>query len=398
MGAIGAAAGRDLGAWTAAWLDTTGPDAITVTTGDDGGRTLDTGAERPHRLVLGAYDRADGDTLVLRERTTVELGDGPLVLPPADRDPALLLVNDQDLTYATVRPDPASLRSLLDLAPGLPTPLARTLAIATLWDLLVTGELPAADYVDAATLTLRRESADSVLENLLAATVDAATWWAPDADRSRLLAQVSQTCLDLAEQDPARATPVLRALARTADAGQLDRLRALAGDDVDLTWRALTRAGALGLLAGPAEGLEEVRALRERDPDPDVWVRVLTVDAARPDAAGKEAAWVAAVEQRTVPSGSMVALGQAFWQLGQEELLAPYARRFLAALPAAGRSGMLAGLGLVRGMFPRVAAGADVLDEAEALARSGELSPLTAARALEQVDAMRRMAVARAAG
>ena len=41
-------------------------------------------------------------------------------------DADLLLVNDEDLTFATVRPDPASLELLLSRGGELPTAVGRT--------------------------------------------------------------------------------------------------------------------------------------------------------------------------------------------------------------------------------------------------------------------------------
>ena len=51
----------------------------------------------------------------------------------------LLLVNDDDLTFATVRPDPASLELLLARGGELPTAVGRTLAVTTAWSMLYDG-------------------------------------------------------------------------------------------------------------------------------------------------------------------------------------------------------------------------------------------------------------------
>ena len=75
---------------------------------------------------------------VAGERTRIDDG--------AEAD--LLLVNDEDLTFATVRPDPASLELILTRGGELPTAIGRTLALTTAWRLMYDGELTAQQFVD----------------------------------------------------------------------------------------------------------------------------------------------------------------------------------------------------------------------------------------------------------
>ena len=53
----------------------------------------------------------------------------------------LHLLNHGDHTFAAVRTDEASLRTMLEGAGGLPDPLSRALAVSTAWDMLLKGEL-----------------------------------------------------------------------------------------------------------------------------------------------------------------------------------------------------------------------------------------------------------------
>ena len=75
-----------------------------------------------------------------------------------------MLVNDEDLTFATVQPDPASLELLLSRGGELPTAVGRTLALTTAWGLLYDGELTAQQFVDCGVGVLIRETAHSVIE------------------------------------------------------------------------------------------------------------------------------------------------------------------------------------------------------------------------------------------
>ena len=135
--------------------------------------------------------------------------DQPII--PAD----LLLLNEGDLTFAVVRPDPAGLDALLDAAADLPTAVARTLAVTTAWQLVVLGELGAGPFVRCALSVLARESVAPVLEPLLTLTVQAAVQWSPDAERAGLESAVADACVALAA-DPDRRRVAARALARTA--------------------------------------------------------------------------------------------------------------------------------------------------------------------------------------
>jgi aminopeptidase N len=238
---------------------------------------------------------------------------------------------------------------------------------------------------------LVRETADSVIEPGLELAVQAARLWSPAAERDALLTSVADTCLTLTSDGGSRRVVALRALAGTATTEQqLRALQDLAGDDIDLGWRTLTRLAALGRVDPGA-----VVALEERDPDPEAWVRAALVDAARPDPDAKGTAWTLIMDKRQLPSGSLRDAGQAFWQPGQAELLAPFADRYLDALPALGEAGMLAVMGMVSAMFPVVGVDAEFVDRVTQTAARDDVSPMMARRLQEQADRLQRMLRAR---
>ena len=63
MSAVGAAAGRDLTGWTAAWFDRAGTDTLSLRGGDLVASGPDGEEPRPHRLDIASFVR-DGDKLV----------------------------------------------------------------------------------------------------------------------------------------------------------------------------------------------------------------------------------------------------------------------------------------------------------------------------------------------
>jgi aminopeptidase N len=239
---------------------------------------------------------------------------------------------------------------------------------------------------------LPRETTDSVIEPFLRLAVVAAERWAPAGSRSDLMSSVADMCVALAD-NPAHRHAAIRALARTATSPpQLETLRAAAGEDVDLVWRTLVRAAEFGQY-----DQAEVDALTRRDPNPESWVRALTVQAARPDDAAKQRVWEAIVERHEVPIGSMGDLATAFWRPGQDDFLTAYAERFRVAMPSMHVAGMVPAIVLSFAMFPFFGVGAAFADAVEASAQASEVSPVVRKNVLEQTDQLRRILVARGA-
>ena len=389
------ASGRDLSGWVTGWLETAGTDELFLERTDDRyvlhAEGPSGGEPRPHRLDIGVYD-VGADGLVRRELVAVHLEDRSEDLSLTGGPPELLLLNDEDLTFAGVRPDDASLAALVTSAALLPRAISRAVAVQTVWDALAVGAVAAADFVHCTTAVLRRETAEAVVEPFLRLAVQAAEHWSPPATRDALLAQVADTALALADADGPRRQAAVRSLARTATTDeQLAALRELAGTDSDLRWRALIRQAALGRL-----DREELDTLKAQDPDPDGWVRVLAVEAAQPDTAAKETAWQAGMVERKVPMGSMAELAVAFWQPSQPDVLAPYVDRYSESLPELSRAGMLLAITTSSYMFPLVGIDEAGLLRALEAARQDDVSPLVRRTVEGRVDQARRMLASRA--
>ena len=386
MTALAAASGRDLDIWRAGWLETAGPDRLALV--DDGeGLVLvafgpDGHQPRPHVLNVAAY-RGRAGTLERTGCTLVEVsGERTPVDLPAQAD--LYLVNDDDLTFAAVRPDARTRDLLFRAAADLPTAIARGVAVATVWDMLLDGEATAAEVVGCLVRVFEAETSASMIEPYLTRAADTADLWAPDAVRSELAAAVAAGCRRLAA-DPAHRQVALRALARTASSADDHAwLRDQAGEDVDLRWRAAARAAELG-----ADTDAEVEALLAADPDPDAWVSALVVRAARPDAGAKVEVWETLTEERSVPIGSVASVAAAFWRPGQDAVLAPFVERYLDLLPRLDGAGMLVGSVFAGRLFPLFAVDEDLLARAEAAAAGA--APIVRQPVLERADLVRRM-------
>jgi aminopeptidase N len=388
MDVLAAASGRDLDGWRTGWLETAGTDRLTLRRSSSGdGLVLEAagpaGPPRPQVLAVGAYVADGADRLRRLDLVRVEVT-GPttaVALPPAD----LYLVNDEDLTFATTRPPVAP------SAAALPTAISRAVAVATVWDMLLSGDATAAEAVRCLTGVLLVETSGSVIEPYLTLAADAAEQWSPDPRRAELLAAVAAAAELLAEQ-PDQAQVARRTLARTAaGVDEVLWLRESApDDDFDLQWRALARVAELG--GDVAAGID---LLLGTDPDPEAWVRATAVRAASPAPAAKEAAWRQVVVDRTVPIGEVKTVMAGFWRPGQDAVLAPFAQRYLELAPQLHRGGMTPAMVFGNRLFPLYG-----VDEAY-LARAGTVAagcaPVVAKYMTERIDVVRRMLRARGA-
>jgi aminopeptidase N len=204
------ASGRDLQAWSRAWLETSGISRLTpqVQTGPDGRITRlavaqaatdpVTGAavDRPHRLVVGLY-ALTGEGLRRERAVETDVVGARTEIPDAVGGPAaLVLLNDDDLTYAKVRLDPHSLGAVRAHLTTLPTSLSRALVWAALWDATRDAALPAADYLDIALGQVGGEPDTALLETVLGQVASAIERYLPGADREAARTRLVAACRD----------------------------------------------------------------------------------------------------------------------------------------------------------------------------------------------------------
>jgi aminopeptidase N len=280
---------------------------------------------------------------------------------------------------------------LLEHAADLPAAVDRALAVVTGFQMVSDGKLGGGELFASVLEVLRREHSPAVVEPFLMVALELAQRWTPGDRVAAHLEQLAGVAASLAE-DPDLATPALRTLAAAASSdAHLRLLDEAARADIDLAWRVATRRAALGRYDEAS-----VEALLERDPDPDAPTRALAVRTARPHTEAKDEAWSELFEKKKVPGGPMLgSLIRAFWQPEQEEVLLPYADRFLDELPRLAGGGMLTVFGLMFGMFPQVADDA-FAERARAMAEDPACDPTVRAAILIGTDVLDRRERARA--
>jgi aminopeptidase N len=349
--ALEGTSGRELGSWTKEWLQTAGVNTMrpAFTVDADGAfstfRVLQSaGADFPtlrrHRLAIGLYDLDEG-RLVRRTAVETDVTGEETSVPElvGQAQPDLVLLNDGDLTYAKVRLDERSLRTLVQHVDGCDDSLARALCYGAAWDMTRDAEMSASDWLEFALRALAREIDLTAVRSLLSKTTQAVSVFsAPerrDALRGRWESELRGLALAAAPSSDLQLSFVrgLVGVARSDEtlellAGLLDGSRELPGlaVDTDLRWQLLS-----GLAREGYAGEAEIDTELDRDNTIAGQEHAAGARASMPTATAKARAWTDAVERDDVPNETMRSIAASFHQTGQDEVLAPYVARYLKA-------------------------------------------------------------------
>ena len=320
------------------------------------------GETRVHRLAVGIYDDDGTGKLVRVHREELDV-EGEITEVPALQGVSrgkLILVNDDDLTYCSLRLDPDSLQTVLTRIADIAEPLPRTLAWSAAWEMTREAEMKARDFVALVAAGVHAETEVGVAQRLLLQAQTALDSYAdPDWARSDGWPAFADRLLELARgAEPGsdhqlayvnalcssalslRHVAVLAALLDTDPAEQ-----GLSGlvVDTDLRWRIVTALAASGDV--DADGTEHpfIDTEAERDPTAAGQRHAAQAAAARPQAAVKDAAWQQVIEDDTLANITARSIIAGFVQPGQAELLQPFSatvlRRHLRGVGAAFQRG-----------------------------------------------------------
>ena len=339
--------GRDLSTWSKQWLETAGVNTLRpeIQVGQDGAITEFAVLQeappahpvlRPHRIAIGLYDRTGG-RLVRRRRVEADVSGGRSVLPDlaGEKRPDLLLLNDDDLTYAKIRLDDHSLRTLITAIGEFEDSLPAALCWSAAWDMCRDAEMAARDYVRLVLSGLASVGDISVAQTLLRQAGAAARRYTDPAWRDTGLGLMAAALRDLLQQSQPGSDQQLayvQALAGVAAepgdlallSGLLDGSAVLGGlaVDTELRWRLLHR-----LVSRGAAGEPEIAAELARDATDAGERRAASCRAAVPDPGVKQAAWDT-ITSGTVPNAMFRAMLSGFADPDQPDLLQPYAQRY----------------------------------------------------------------------
>ncbi|NUS74271.1 MAG: aminopeptidase N [Corynebacteriales bacterium] len=347
-----AASGRDLKTWATKWIQTAGINTLRpVVTVDNEGNYSSVVIEqtaipehptlRPHRMDIGLYDETDSG-LVRRDVISLDV-DGAATEVSAligIKQPALLLLNEGDHTYAKLRLDERSQRAVVDNVSGLGDPLARALVWAAAWDSNRDAELATRHYITMAVNGLPNEDAVGILQAQLGFALAALANYADPAWRSAgywQLADAAWAATIAAE--PGSDVQLIWARTFASAARTPESLAKVTGllrgsevvpglaIDTELRWHLVQQAVAHGAL-----GPEAIEAELQRD-NTDAGARAAaTARAMVPTAEAKAQAWKLAVEEATTGNRVALAVMRGFALSEHSDLLKPYVEKYFAVL------------------------------------------------------------------
>ncbi len=348
LSALERTSGRDLSSWSKEWLETSWVNTLRPSfTTDPDGRflTFDVLQEAPaeyptlrsHRVAIGLYSLVDG---VLTRTKRVELdvvgGRTPVAELVGETQPDLVLVNDDDLTYAKIRLDPRSLETLVNGGiAAFKDSLPRALCWSAAWDMTRDAEMATRDYVKLVVSGIDSVKDITVVQTVLRQARLAVQQYADPAWRATGLAQLADALRRLVgAAEPGSDHQLAYVNAFTAVAGSTEDLAFVKGIldgtgvleglavDTDLRW-TLTHC----LVSGEVLGAADIDAELARDATATGERSAALSRATIPTAQGKADTWAAIIGGKL--SGALLRstiLG--FMDPGHVELLDPYGEKY----------------------------------------------------------------------
>ncbi|MBA2463723.1 MAG: aminopeptidase N [Nocardioidaceae bacterium] len=409
LGALEATSGRDLDAWAADWLQTSGVNTLATEfdlaedgsyasfsvrqSADEAFPTL-----RPHRIVIALYDDLDGR---LVRRTFVETDVvGDLTEVPelvGVRQPDLLLLNDRDLTYAKIRLDRRSLTTVRESIRTLEDSLARALCWSAAWDMTRDAEMAAGDFVAMVLGGLADETDDTAVKQLPVYVQIAIEQFAHPTNREALRStweQGMRAILEEAEPGSDHQLTFMKVFAGTTGkrippssytgagrspeamafmAGLVEGSTTLEGltVDTDMRWTMLTALASTGYV-----DRARIEAELAEDNTISGQEKGAAAIAALPDPDSKEHSWLEGAVRDGVANETQRHIAYVWDTAGQADLIAPYLDRYLAAADTIWEDrGVQIASTALEYMFPRALTSQGTLDRVDAWLRSSSANP-----------------------
>jgi aminopeptidase N len=268
-----AESGRDLSEWSKIWLETAGVNLLRPEIVETGGiiesfailqsAISDYPYLRPHRLAVGFYNEVNGK-LVRVERVELDVQGASTQVPElvGKKRPALVLLNDDDLTYAKIRLDDQSFDTALKHLSEISDPLARALVWGSVWDATRDGEASARDFVKLVLSHIENETESTTMMTLLRQLLTVANMYVAIGHRTKVQLEVADGLWRLAQNAQAGSdaqlqfTKFFAQFARSNQQlqiieGLLNGKESLDGleIDTDLRWELITSLAVGGKLS-----------------------------------------------------------------------------------------------------------------------------------------------------
>ena len=358
LNALADASGRDLSHWTAQWLQTSGVNLLRAEITPSPDRSLGEVSVvqeppalpegvaptlRDHRIAIGLYELRDG-RLERTEQVELDVTGAQTPVPALSgrRRPDLLLLNDDDLTFAKIRLDEHSLQTVTAHFGLVTSPLARALLWGAIWDMTRDAEMSTGAFLDSLASGLADETEVGMVQQVLRQAESAVALYAAPDKRAVYESRMAGLLDGLThEATPGSDHQLAYARGLIAFAHEPEHLSVLAGlldgtttieglkVDTDLRWTLLRRLVVMG-----RAGTDDIDAELDRDNTAAGRLNAATCRAAVPTPEAKTAAWDACLHDTSLPNHMLSATIVGIAVPEHRELMRPHVDEYFEALPA----------------------------------------------------------------
>lgn len=408
--------GRDLSQWSELWLETAGATLLRPLIEVDQNDLIKSAfieqlppaypaglppVLRPHRLIVGVYQHQKSK-LVRVKKIELDVTGARTEISEliGEVRPDLILLNDEDLTYAKIRLDEHSIKTATSHLNDIESSLSRALIWGAVWDMLRDAEVSTKEFMTLVTNGISGESDIGVIQQLLIQLRTAIDMYAKRENRSNYLSTLAKTLKDnwqKSEPGSDRQLAFLRAWAQVSQSEEdLNTIsEVLSGDkiieglkvDPELRWTLLRRLVVTG-----KSSHKEIAAELVQDSTAMGQEQAAGAKAALPNKSEKEKTWKEVTTNQKLTNSELHSMLAGFHYVDQVEVLTEFVDLYFDSVSALwnARTHEI-GQSLVTGLFPVTVVSETVIKKADEFLISNPELPVGARRIIiEQKDSLAR--------
>ena len=348
---LGSQSGRDLSEWSRLWLETAGVNTLRPEIVEKDGviesfAILQSAIDdypylRPHRIAIGLYDEQSGK-IVRTDRIELDVEGSTTAVPElvGRKRPSLILLNDDDLTYAKIRLDEQSWIFALDQLSRIEDPLARALVWGSAWDATRDGETSPRDFIKLALRHLEFETESTTMLIILRQLLTVANLYIAEQNRSSEQLALADGLWSLAQNAEAGSDAQLQFVKFFAQFARSDQQLAnvsklLNGElkisslriDTDLRWELVTSLAVGGKIS--SELLDQELA---NDNTANGQKYHIAAVAALPDTTSKQAMFTKLVASDELSNALVNSASLAFGRVLDPKVLQPFVSQYFESI------------------------------------------------------------------
>jgi len=408
--------GRELDSWSKIWLESSGATLLRPEIEVDANNLITKlvinqeppsappGLDpvlRPHRLALGVYEK-QGGKLVRIKRIEVDVVGAKTVIKELEgnKRPDLLLVNDDDLTYAKIRLDSHSLNTATKEIASIESSLSRALIWGAVWDMVRDAEVGTGKYLDLVLAGIEKETDIGLVQQVLMQCRSAIDVFADRKNRKNYnikLATGLDKLISISNPGSDRQLALVRTFSAVATTEEqitkvaqiLDGTKKIEGlvVDTDLRWALLRRLVVVG-----KRGEKDIEEELKKDDTVMGREHAAGARAAMPSLEAKQKAWDQVINNENLTNSELHSILAGISYMDHEEVLKNFVDKYFDSVSSLwnARTHEI-GQSLVTGLFPSTNINMDVVKKCDEFLEENKDLAVGARRiVIEQRDSLAR--------